>query len=509
MGKQLFSKFKESLFSVVPITALVIILSFFYHFDLWTYIAFIVGAILLIFGMTFFTLGSDMSMMPVGEGVGNYLTKKKKVWLLLVLSCVIGILITIAEPDLLVLSKQITMEGYGSFLLILAVGLGVGVFLMLAMLRIVLRVDLRIILAVCYILVFILASFVPDSFVPIAFDSGGVTTGPITVPFIMAFGLGIASARSSKDAQDDSFGFVALCSIGPILAVMILGLFVKMDVDHETAKVVMESANDFGQNFGSTLLKMVGEISLALCPIMVFVLIFELFLNKVKTKNKIKPFIGIAYTFLGLVLFLTGANFGFMPIASHLGNTIGGSSINEILIPLGMVMGFFVVMAEPAVHVLTKQVEDVTGGAISRRLMLFCMAIGVAISVGLAMLRVICDISIWWVIIPGYAIALIMAIFVPKIFTAIAFDSGGVASGPMTATFLLPLASSACAIIAPDKILHNGFGIVALVAMTPLIVIQMIGLVYRIKLNIAFKRLEFPVEDVIEFQLAPRYGGNV
>ncbi len=510
MTKLLLEKTKESIMSVLPISLLIVVLNFIvffvtkeFLFSKWIFIGFLIGSVMLIVGMALFTLGADLSMMSVGVGVGKYITQNRKIWLLILVPFVIGSLVTIAEPDLLVLSKQVQMEGVPSIVLILMVAVGVGIFLTVALLRVVLKVDIRVVLIVAYLIVFILASFAPTSFVPLAFDSGGVTTGPMTVPFIMAIGLGVASLNGDKNNENDSFGYIALCSVGPIIAVTILGLFTNITVDNSSSSYVMNSFHDFSSYFGKTFVSMIKEIAIALSPILLFVIVFECFLQHDKKKNIIKIFIGLGYTYVGLVLFLTGANMGFMPVGSVLGRTIASQTFKWVLIPLSMLMGFFVVMAEPAVHVLNNQVEEVTGGTISKRVMLFSLAIGVAISLGLAMTRVLCDFSIWWILIPGYSIAIILSLIVPKIFTSIAFDSGGVASGPMTATFLLPLATGAChEIYSQDiKILSNGFGIVALVAMTPLIVVQLVGLIYKIKLQRAEATKELPYEDVIEFDL--------
>lgn len=505
MLKQLYEKLKESFTSVIPITIIVILLNFFIPLGIWNMISFILGSAMLIFGMGLFTLGADMSMMNVGVGVGKYITKQKKIWLFILIPFVIGVLITIAEPDLIVLAKQVIIPNFSGAEALIRVGvaIGVGLFLVLALLRILFRIDIRWILVGCYILVFLLAFSVPSSFVPFSFDSGGVTTGPMTVPFIMAVGLGVASL-SGKDSHNDSFGYVALCSIGPILVVLLLGLFFDIEVSSSSSTDIINSFSDFSNNIFATVIHTIGEVALAILPVLIFIIVFVFFLHKENKKNITKIFIGVVYAYVGLTLFLTGANMGFMPIGAKIGGYFGNSNISWVLIPLGMIMGFFVVMAEPAVHVLNHQVEEVTGGAIPKKMMLYGLAIGVAISLGLAMARVVFNFQIWYVIIPGYAIALILMLVVPKIFTAIAFDSGGVASGPMTATFLLPMATGACAAIYGERldlILSNGFGIVALVAMTPLIVIQILGLIYKIKLHIKKLSKEYPYEDIIEFDI--------
>lgn len=505
----IIEKTKESLASILPITFIVIILSFFFGpIGIWQFLSFIIGALMLIVGMTFFTLGADLSMSPVGSSLGSYLTKKRNLWLLLLISALIGFLITVSEPDLLALSDQ--FDVVKPVVLILVVALGVGIFLAFSMLRIVFQISLSKVFMICYGVVFCFAAILQftgkSHFIPIAFDSGGVTTGPMTVPFILALGLGVASVRGGEHSEDDSFGLVALCSIGPILAVMILGLFAEGDINASTTEVVLNGSSDFFKHIFHTLGEVILEVIMALAAIVVFIVVYEIVILKEQKKNIIKIFIGLGYTFLGLVFFLTGAKIGYMPLGSFFGSAIAKIKHNWIIVPISMIMGFFVVMAEPAVHVLNKQVEEVSSGSISKKVMLFTLAIGVSISLGLAMLRIICNFSIWWIVLPGYAIALALSLYTPKMFTAIAFDSGGVASGPMTATFILPFATGACAAVSNSDVMQimlNGFGVVALVAMTPLIVVQIIGAIYKYKLSKVVDTQEhvYEYEEVIEFLL--------
>lgn len=489
----LIEKIKESLSSVLPITIIVIIL----HYALTPmpkglFMLFIIGAIMLILGMGLFTLGADVSMMPMGERIGAELTKSRKLVMLIIISFLMGFMITVAEPDLQVLAGQV--PSIPNPVIIGTVALGVGIFLVLAILRIVLQIKLSHMLIFFYAIIFILAYFTPNNFIPVAFDSGGVTTGPITVPFIMSLGIGIAAVRGGKSAHDDSFGLVALCSTGPILAVMLLGILYNSSGSY--TDVVINDVNTLGEAIGvfiNTFPHYFKEVAIALSPIVVAFIIFQIMFLKLPKSQLIKMAIGVIYTYIGLVIFLTGVNVGFLPTGSYIGNSLGALDNNWILIPIGMVMGFFIVAAEPAVHVLNKQVEDVTGGAISKRAMLISLSLGVAVSIGIAMVRVLSGISIWYFVVPGYAIALILTFYVTPIFTGIAFDSGGVASGPMTATFMLPFAMGA-AEAAGGNILTDAFGLVAMVAMTPLITIQILGVVYKIKM----KRNELADEGIIE-----------
>ena len=512
MNKKLLLKIKESLSSVLPISLIVMVLNFtIVPMPFGVRGLFLVGAILLITGMGLFTLGADTAMMPMGEQIGGQLIKSRKLGLLVASCLIMGTMITIAEPDLQVLAEQV--PSVPNMVLILWVAVGVGIFLVVALFRILFQWKLSYILIGLYVGVFALGALTSDSYLAVAFDSGGVTTGPITVPFILALGIGLSSVRGGKSSHDDSFGLVALCSVGPIITVMIMGLFFDTSSEaHSVASIDgISSIGEIFRLFGNSFPKYAEEVALALSPIIVFFILFQIFSLKLPKSQLIKLTIGVGYTYLGLVLFLTGVNIGFLPAGSYIGAYIGSLSYNWILIPLGMIMGYFIVAAEPAVHVLKDEVEVMTGGAISKNAMLWSLSIGVAISIGLAMIRVITGLSIWWVLVPGYLLALGLTFFVPKIFTAIAFDSGGVASGPMTATFLLPFAMGACQSTG-GNLLTDAFGIVALVAMTPLITIQVMGLIYNFKIkDIAEEEqgfMEDIAEDIEEEEEGPEWFGQ-
>jgi len=483
MNSKLKEKIKEAFSSVLPITLIVLILSaVVVPIEIGTIGMFLFGAVLLIIGMGFFSLGADIAMTPMGEGLGAELSRNKKIGLVVFVSLVMGIIITIAEPDLQVLANQV--PAIPNNILILSVAAGVGVFLVIAVLRIRYRINLSHMLIFFYIALFVLSIFVPNDFLAVAFDSGGVTTGPITVPFIMAFGIGLASLRGDKNASNDSFGLVALCSIGPIAAIMLLGIFYNPgDATYSPVELVnVSTTQDILKQFGMGLPQYAEEVLIAVVPIAAMFILMQLVAKRFRKRQLLKMGVGFVYTYIGLVLFLTGVNVGFLPVGYLLGQELATISINWLLIPLGMLIGYFIVTAEPAVHVLNKQVEDITNGAVNSRAMNLCLSIGVAASVGLSMIRVLTGISIYWIIIPGYTIALVLSFFVPKIFIGIAFDSGGVASGPMTSTFLLPLAMGACEAIG-GNVMMDAFGVVAMVAMTPLLAVQIMGLIYAIKLK--------------------------
>lgn len=471
----------EALRAVLPIMGLVLLLSFsIAPISPSILLCFLMGAVMLVIGMMFFTQGAEMAMSPMGERVGTAMTKSKKLWLIVVISFVLGVIITISEPDLQVLAQQV--PSVPNHVLILSVAVGVGVFLAVAMLRMLCSIALPTLLLIFYLAVFVLAFFVPKDFLSVAFDSGGVTTGPMTVPFIMALGIGIAAIRGDRHAADDSFGLVSLCSIGPILAVLLLGMIYNPQEGAYTAPMIPEIQNsvELWDLFRVGIPVYIEEIAISLLPIVLFFGIFQIFVLKLNKRNLVKILIGLLYTYVGLVLFLTGANVGFIPAGNYLGQVIAALRYPWIIVPIGMVIGYFIVKAEPAVYVLNKQVEQMTDGAISAKAMGTSLSLGVACSLGLAMIRVLTGISILWFLIPGYVIALSISFFVPKIYTAIAFDSGGVASGPMTATFLLPFAQGACMVLG-GNIVTDAFGVVAMVAMTPLITIQILGLVSQMQ----------------------------
>ena len=476
--KELWEKIKEALVSALPVTAIVYVLAMTPLFDLsqTELITFTVGAVMLVLGIGLFSLGADLAMTPMGAHVGSGLSRQKKLGLLLGVCFVLGMLITIAEPDLQVLANQVSAVMNGT-VLIYAVGFGVGAFLVVAILKIVFRRSLSQILMLFYMLLFALALMLVVSgnspLLPMAFDSGGVTTGPITVPFIMALGVGISNVLGDRRSKENSFGLVSLCSVGPILAVLVLGIFSSNDLSYAVPDYAV--SEDVLGAFLHTAGHTCKEVAIALGLIVVFFMICQFAFLKLSGKHLKRIAVGVIFTYFGLVIFLTGVNVGFMPVGYKLGHTLGSGN-SAVLIGFGLICGVLTVLAEPAIHVLNAQVEDVTGGLVSKKSMMIGLCVGVGASIALSMIRIVYDFSLVYYVIPGYFIALALSLFVPPVYTAIAFDSGGVASGPMTSGFILPLAVGACvAMQGEEAVLRDGFGVVALVAMTPLITIQLLG----------------------------------
>ncbi len=506
MLKALLKKLSEATVSVLPVTAIVVLLNCtpLVSFSWTETIVFTCSALALILGMSLFNLGADIAMTPMGEQIGSGLSKTGKFKTLLLICFIMGVFITIAEPDLSVLASQVK-DVLNSTALTVSIGVGVGIFLVLSVLKIVFRVHLSAMLTFFYMLLFALVSVVlirgNESFLPLAFDSGGVTTGPITVPFIMALGVGVAAALGDKRDRENSFGFIALCSIGPILAVMFLGIFANGEVQYTLPDYSMDS------HLGSLATKLwhtVREVCLALGPIVIFFFVLQAIFMRLPKKRLRQIIVGIFYTFFGLVIFLTAVSVGFMPIGYKMGTQLAEQN-SVLLVTIAFVLGFTVVLAEPAIHVLNKQVEAVTGGSVSKRSMLVALSIGVGVSIALSVIRIICDFSILYYMIPGYFISLGLSFFVPRLYTAIAFDSGGVASGPLTSTFILPFVVGVCFVLQGEsKILMDAFGLVAMVAMTPLITIQSLGfkavVTKHVKEKIAMKRiLDADDEQIITF----------
>ncbi len=505
--KELWLKIKEALVSSLPVALIVYILALTPVLDLTTaeLITFSVGAVLLILGIGLFNLGADLAMTPMGVHMGAGLSGQKKLSLLLVVCFLMGMLITVAEPDLQVLATQVGAVMNGA-VLIYAVGFGVGAFLVVSVLKIVFKKSLSHILMLFYMLLFALALMLVvsgnENLLPLAFDSGGVTTGPITVPFIMALGVGIAGVLGDRRSKENSFGLVALCSVGPVLAVLLLGIFSSSNMQYQVPDYTV--SNDILGAFLHAAGHTAKEVAIALGMIVACFVICQILFLKLPKRRLLRIAIGVVFTYTGLVIFLTGVNVGFMPVGYKLGTSM--AQMNEgLLVLFGLVIGVLVVLAEPAIHVLNSQVEDITGGLVSKKSMMLGLCIGVGSAIALSIIRIIFDFSLVYYIIPGYFISLALSLFVPPVYTAIAFDSGGVASGPMTSGFILPFATGICVALQGEAaVLRDAFGVVALVAMAPLITIQLLGfrgvMAERINERKAMKRiLDADDQQIINF----------
>jgi len=496
-------KLKESLSSVLPIALIVVALSItIVPISTGDMFLFLVGVVCLVFGMSIFTAGAEMSMQHLGSKIGSTVGSSKKIWLITFVSFIIGIMVTVSEPDLVILAKQVfSTDDFMQKMLILTVSVGVGIFLAIAVMRIVFNWNLTAIMIVFYVVAFVLGFFVEESFLPLAFDSGGVTTGPMTVPFIMSIGAGVSMAKISGDDRNDSFGITGLCSIGPIIAVLVLGIVanVKGTYDpyiNDNVADTREGVFKFVDSFKHHIIDVFG----ALAPIIIFALLFQLVTKAFNKSQIIKMSVGIVYVLVGLAIFLTGANVGFIPTGTTIGDSLARIGGGWILVPISMLLGYFIVKAEPSVYVLNKLVETMSAGAISGKTTGLGLSIGVSAALGLAALRILTGINILWFLIPGYIIALTLSFFVPKIFVGISFDSGGVASGTMMSAFVLPLCMGACNAIEGRDVMTDAFGCVALVAMAPIIAIQICGFAYKVKAEDRVRKFVSASETFIDYE---------
>ena len=486
----ILEKIKEACMSVLPIALIILFLSFtICPLPNHIFIAFVIGTVMLVVGLGLFSLGAEMSMERIGAHIGTNLTKSRKIPIIAIISLIVGVLITICEPDLHVLASY---TGNMQWPFILAVAAGLGFFLVVAVLRIIFKIRFKYIILGGYGVILLLATvayFVDPTFLAIAFDAGGVTTGAMSVPFVMSIGAGIAAITSQgEDGEDNSFGLMAVCSIGPIISILIMGLaggFKNIEYSAHLPSI-FENSKEMGLSFVSAAPEIIGKVLLGLVPILVFFLIYQLFTERVQKKEMAQIFIGAGYIFIGMILFLVGVEVGFMPVGSFLGDTFANMEgyLSWIVVPVGMVIGFCMTYAEPAVGVLNKQVEEATSGTIPPKVIPMAMALGVALSSGIAMIRAITGMPILPYLLIGYIAAVVLTFYCPPLFSAIAFDAGGVASGVMAATFLFPLSIGVCSIRGSSaNIMVDAFGTIALVAMTPTVSIQIVGVMYKLKLR--------------------------
>ena len=498
MSEKFKNSFIDSFKAVLPIAILVLLISFFVDIDSTYTINFIISSVLVIIGMGFFNYGADLSMSIIGQKIGKTLTKKSKLLLILLFAFFIGFVITVAEPSLMVLSNQLNC--IPKIILILSVGIGVGSFLLIAFVRIIKSISIKKIVLVGYLIIFTLIYLTEKGFITIAFDSGGVATGPVSVPFIVALGYGFTKFRTDRKAKDYTFGLVGLCCIGPIIAVLLLGLFYNGTSTYDTSSFYL--SNSLSMEYFLSFYSNFVDCIIAITPILTVFLVFELINNTVTNEEMRKIVLGLMCVLVGLTIFLTAANVGFIRLA----NQLGGILVNYkwILVILGMIFGFFIVKAEPAVKLLTDQVSGLTGGSLNKTIINLCLQCGVCIAVGLGLIRVIYGFSVLYILIPGYIITLLLTIYTPELFVSVAFDSGGAATGPLTTSFLLPLAIGACVCISgADSIMSDAFGLVAYVSLAPLICVQLLGSAFKHKTRINEKSITKDIDEtIVEFEVA-------
>ena len=478
MKNKLIENLIDSFESVFPISFLILIISFIIDIPSLVIISFVISSFLLVLGIALFTTGAELSIVKMGESIGNFLAKKGNKILIVISSLIMGVVITISEPDLIVLASEI--PSIPSYLLIFLVAFGLGIFLSIGVYRIIKKKSYRKIVTFSLIAIMLLLYFVKDDFVSIAFDAAGVTTGPMGVPVIVAFGYGIAKIRSDRDSKSDTFGLCGLASFGPIIIILILGLFFKTDNYFNTNNFI--SRLPINSKFINNFILSLKDIIIALIPIIAVYIISIILGNKVTKKRLSQSIFGIFLTILGLTLFLTGVSSGFIEIGFRIGSIITLSNYKYFLIPLGMLLGFVIINAEPAIKILTKQISNLTDGSISEKMIGLCLSIGVAFAIGFSIFRIMFDVPIIYILVPGYFIACYLMYYTPKMFITIAFDSGGAACGALTTSFLLPLCIGVCTVL-QKNIMSMAFGVGSLVCLVPIIIIEIVGIIYDYKLR--------------------------
>lgn len=480
-------KFREVLMAVLPITIIVAILNYsLTPLGTHLFLRFLAGAVLIVVGLSIFLLGVDIGITPIGNQMGSSIAKTNRLWIVVVAGLILGFAISVAEPDLHILAQQvesITSGNIEKITIVIVVSAGIAIMLSLGFVRIVFNMALNRILTALYLLVFLLACFTPGEFLAISFDASGATTGAVTVPFILALAVGVSALKKdSKASEIDSFGMVAIASAGAIIAVMIMGIVSKTERLTGTLPVPESSSLSIMAPFAQKLVVVSGEVLMALLPVVLIFAVFQKVSFKLSHRSVRRIAAGLIFAFAGLVLFLTGVNGGFMEVGSLIGKKLAMLDSSLYLVSVGFILGLVTVLAEPAVYVLTHQVEDVTSGYVRRSLVMGTLSLGVGTAVALAMINILSPgISLWHFLLPGYIISIAMSYYVPRLFVGIAFDSGGVASGPMTATFVLAFAQGAADAVENASVLADGFGVIAMVALTPIIALQLLGAVFKMK----------------------------
>jgi len=485
---------KETFFSSLPLAAVMIIVCVFIKPfpDPLDYVKIAVGYAGVVVGQSVFLVGLDISILPVGKIMGESLIKLKKAVFIIVFGILFGLLATVAEPALSVLAKQTSMimPLINNILFIWIMGAGIGVFVGFSLFRILKSINIKIVFAALYVVVFLSVIFVPQEFVSLAFDGSGATTGDISVPFILALGMGVSLTMSKRKTNDETFGIIGIASVGPILAVFIYGIVLKY-VNGGTIPPAGEYTPGTAESIADLVLSNLGNVALALLPVIILFLPFQFFLVKLSKKKFIKILIGTIPVFIGLFIFLFCIDYGFAYAAKYIGevflDTSRGDWFKWLLLIVGFVLGAAITLSEPAVTVLGEQLEEITNGHIKKLTIRMTLAIGIGFAATLSIVKILTQVNILWFLVPLYAVALLMMIFTSKMFVGLAFDSGGVSGGALTSAFLTPLtlgiaqAVAATAGAGAQSILINGFGIIAFISVTPMIAVQTLGIIYETK----------------------------
>ena len=487
---------KETFLSSLPLAAVMIIVCVFIApmDSMLDYVKLIVGYSSVVIGQTFFLVGLDSSILPIGKLVGKSLIKLKKVVFIIFFGLVFGLLVTVAEPALEVLARQtnMIMPSVNATLFVWIASTGTGISVGFALWRIIKDWSIKKIFAALYIALFAMIIFVPPEFVALSFDASGATTGDVSVPFVLALGIGVSATLSKRKTNDDTFGIIGIASVGPIMTVFLYGIILKA-----TNGGVLPPAGVYdpgsAASFLSILLGNFSGVALALFPVVIVFLPFQFFLFKLPKKEFATILVGTIPVYIGLLIFLSGIDFGFAFAGKYIGEVFLDPTRQEwfkwILLIVGFVLGMAITLSEPAVTVLGDQLEELTNGHIKKMTMRMTLAIGIGIAAVLSIVKIMTQINILWFLAPLYLIALILMKFTSRLFVGLAFDSGGVTGGALTSAFLTPLTLGVAQAVAAgagpnaQSVLTNGFGIISFISVTPLIAVQTLGIIYDLRLK--------------------------
>ena len=512
--------------SILPMIGIVVLLSLIkidstvavVHLGNFDYVALLIGTLIMVAGLGLFQVGASTGLAKVGEYMGSSLSKQTHLFIVVIFAFLLGALITCAEPSILIVSNQLDIN---PLLLIGSISIGVGLFVVIGVIRIVFHGPLKIWYLLYYFIVFMLICLIavdPESqkFLPFIFDAGGVTTGSATVPFILALGAGIATVRGGRKATSDSFGLVGMASIGPIMSMTLL-LIINKSGFAPYEPTVFNGFQDFASimiNIGKALipasinhLGTLIEVLMALVPIIVIFMVYNMTFIKLPGSKMKELVLGFVISYAGLVLFLTGVNSIMSPFGSLVGSYIATNIVNDwVIVAITFVIGLVTVLCEPAVHVLTTQMVEISDGAIKKKTVVLSLSLGVGIAIALSTLRSIFNFSIMYIIIPGYLLSVILMFITPDIYTAMAFDAGGTASGPMSVGFVLPMIIGITGVkmgsTEPSvEYFSRSFGVIALIALTPIITIQFLGIAHNIKKARRLRILSGAIEDPSDAQI--------
>ncbi len=472
----MLQKLKSAGLSVLPLVGFVLLVHFtMYKFSSSLLINFFIGCAVLIVGQVIFLTGIDNSIVPMGQFVGNSVTDQKKFYIFVIFGFIFGVLTTVAEPDLQVLAGKINASGFGipKMLVLIGAGVGVGALISIGLIRIVTKHSLGLILFILYGIIAVLGIFVSEKGFAMCLDAGACTTGVVTSPFLLALGIGVSKMVSANGSSSDeeNFGLIALSSAGPIIVMLVFTMI--FSGNSSTSEVVASNT--------PLWLSTLQDVSFSLFPLFIAFFVFELIFIKISKTERTKLLLGSCVTFVGLYLFLYGIEFGLTNMGEEFGKALASVNKLPITIAICASLGFSLAFCEPSIRILAGQVEDATNRNLKVPFIMIFMGVSIFLSIALVILQSTYNFSIWWIFGILYGLSFLMMPFVSKLFTSIAFDSSGVATGTITVAFMFP-------IIAGLNGSLGGFGTLGIMGIVPVFVMELLGIIFRINVDVENKK---------------------